>query len=138
LGPDVDLATEDVRDARGQRITEVRAAKLADDAIVKVSGQPSVLPGQLKVHRLSAKGEELRDSGTEFLFAPRRLTTDQVASYLGTVDDPIIAHSARKHGIGEEEILHAYRNPVRSWDLGDGFIMLIGANAAVMTDATQR
>jgi hypothetical protein len=31
------------------------------------------------------------------------------------VEDPIIAPSALKHGLGEEEILHAYRNPVRIW-----------------------
>lgn len=48
------------------------------------------------------------------------------------MEDPIIARSALKHGLGEEEILHAYRNPIRSWDLGDGFIMLIGANAAAI------
>jgi hypothetical protein len=28
-------------------------------------------------------------------------------------ENPIIAPSALKHGLGEEEILHAYRNPVR-------------------------
>ena len=47
--------------------------------------------------------------------------------------DPIIAASALKHGLGEEEILHAYRNPIRVWDLGDGFTMMIGANAAAIT-----
>jgi len=48
------------------------------------------------------------------------------------VDDPIIAPSALKHGLGEDEIFHAYRNPIRVWDLGDGFTMLIGANAAAI------
>ena len=46
------------------------------------------------------------------------------------MDEPIIAQSALKHRLGEEEILHAYRNPIRFWDLGDGFTMMIGANAA--------
>jgi hypothetical protein len=46
--------------------------------------------------------------------------------------DPIIAPSALKHGLGEEEILHAYRNPVRIWDLGDGFTMIVGPNAAAI------
>lgn len=46
------------------------------------------------------------------------------------MDDPILAQSALKHGFGEEEILHAYRNPIRVWDLGEGFTMMIGANAA--------
>ncbi|MDN5798183.1 MAG: hypothetical protein L0H79_20890 [Intrasporangium sp.] len=48
------------------------------------------------------------------------------------MDDPIIAQSALKHGLDEVEILHAYRNPIRVWDLGDGFTMMIGANAAAI------
>ncbi len=44
------------------------------------------------------------------------------------MDEPIIVGSALKHGLDEDEILHAYRNPIRVWDLGDGFTMLIGAN----------
>jgi hypothetical protein len=48
------------------------------------------------------------------------------------VEDPIIAPSALKHGLDEEEILHAYRNPVRIWDLGDGFTMILGPNAAAI------
>jgi hypothetical protein len=47
-------------------------------------------------------------------------------------EDPIIALSALKHGLGEEEILHAYRNPVRIWDLGEGFTMIVGPNAAAI------
>jgi len=55
------------------------------------------------------------------------------ASYLGTVlQDPIIAPSALKHGVNEVDILHAYRNPIRVWDLGDGFTMMIGANRAAI------
>ena len=46
--------------------------------------------------------------------------------------DPIIAPSATKHGVSEEDILHAYRNPIRVWDLGEGFTMMIGANAAAI------
>jgi hypothetical protein len=45
---------------------------------------------------------------------------------------PIIAPSALEHGLSEEEILHAYRNPLRMWDLGDGFTMMIGPNAAAI------
>lgn len=48
------------------------------------------------------------------------------------MDDPIIAQSALKHGLDEDQILHAYRNPIRVWDLGDGFTMVIGANAAAI------
>jgi hypothetical protein len=47
-------------------------------------------------------------------------------------EEPIIAGSAFKHGLTRDEILHAYRNPLRVWDLGDGFTMLIGANAAAI------
>jgi hypothetical protein len=41
-------------------------------------------------------------------------------------DDPLIAASALKHGVSAEDILHAYRNPIRAYDLDDGFTMLIG------------
>ncbi len=46
------------------------------------------------------------------------------------LDETIIAQSALKHGLGREEILHAYRNPIRVWDLGEGFTMMIRANNA--------
>jgi len=48
------------------------------------------------------------------------------------VEDPIIAPSALKHGLSEDEILHAYRNPVQVWDLGDGYTMIVGPNAAAI------
>jgi hypothetical protein len=48
------------------------------------------------------------------------------------VDDPIVAPSAVKHGCGDDEILHAFRNPVRVWDLGDGFTMIVGPNEAAV------
>ena len=44
--------------------------------------------------------------------------------------DPIVAQSALKHGLSEVEILHAYRNPIRVWDLGDGFTMIVDAGPA--------
>ena len=44
-------------------------------------------------------------------------------------DGPIIAGSALKQGVKEQDILHAYRNPIRIWDLGDGFTMTVGATA---------
>lgn len=56
-----------------------------------------------------------------------------MASYFGRVTDaPILAPSALKHGLGEDDILHAYRNPVRVWDLGDGFTMIVGPNQAAI------
>ena len=46
--------------------------------------------------------------------------------------EPIIAASALKHGLQEAEILHAYRHPIRVWDLGDGFTMIVGPNRAAI------
>ena len=48
------------------------------------------------------------------------------------MDDPIIAQSAFKHGLTEDEIRHASRNPIRAWDLGDGFTMIVGPNQAAI------
>ncbi len=41
--------------------------------------------------------------------------------------DPVILDSARKHGVEDEDMLHAYRNPIRVFDLGD-LVMLIGGD----------
>lgn len=43
--------------------------------------------------------------------------------------DPVVLASARKHGIHDEDMLHAYRNPVRIFEFDD-LTMLIGADAA--------
>lgn len=43
--------------------------------------------------------------------------------------DPVILASARKHGIEDDDILHAYRNPIRVFDLDD-LTMLIGPDTA--------
>lgn len=45
---------------------------------------------------------------------------------------PIIAESARKHGVSDEDMLQAYANPFRVFDLDEGFTMLIGANSAAI------
>ncbi len=42
--------------------------------------------------------------------------------------EPIIADSARKHGVPDEDMLHAYRNPLRLFELDEGFTIIIGAN----------
>lgn len=39
--------------------------------------------------------------------------------------DPVILGSARRHGITDRAILHAYRNPMRRFDLGN-LDMLVG------------
>ena len=43
--------------------------------------------------------------------------------------DPVILASARRHGIDDEDMLHAYRNPIRVFDLDD-LSMLIGPDQA--------
>jgi hypothetical protein len=43
--------------------------------------------------------------------------------------DPVILASARAHGISDDEMLHAYRNPIRVFE-PDDLIMLIGADEA--------
>ena len=43
--------------------------------------------------------------------------------------DPVILGSARRHGVTDPAILHAYRNPMRRFDLGD-LDMLIGPDQA--------
>ena len=41
--------------------------------------------------------------------------------------DPVIIAIARRHGVADEDILHAYRNPIRTIDLlDDNLSMLIG------------
>jgi hypothetical protein len=46
------------------------------------------------------------------------------------VRTPVIADSARKHGVADEDMLHAYANPVRVFALDDGFTMLIGGDVS--------
>ena len=45
---------------------------------------------------------------------------------LEVVEPPLIVDSARKHGIADEDILHAFNHPVSYEDLDDGFVMIIG------------
>lgn len=39
---------------------------------------------------------------------------------------PIVADSARKHGVSHDDTLHAYDHPIRVFDLDDGFTLIIG------------
>ena len=41
--------------------------------------------------------------------------------------EPVILASARKHGVSDDDILHAYRHPTRVLQLDD-LIMLIGSS----------
>lgn len=44
----------------------------------------------------------------------------------------VIAASARKHGVSDEDIRHAYAHPIRVFELDEGFTMIIGANRAAI------
>jgi len=46
------------------------------------------------------------------------------------VDAPLITASARKHGIGDDDIIHAFNDPILVDDLDDGFTMFIGPDQA--------
>lgn len=41
----------------------------------------------------------------------------------------MVLASARKHGIPDTDMLHAYRHPIRVFDL-DGLTMLVGADGS--------
>ena len=43
--------------------------------------------------------------------------------------DPVILASARKHGVADDDMLHAYRNPIRVFEF-DELTMLIGPDTA--------
>ena len=46
------------------------------------------------------------------------------------MDEPFIAPSARRHGVDDETILHAFNNPIRVEDLDEELTMLVGPDAA--------
>lgn len=43
---------------------------------------------------------------------------------------PLILDSARRHGVSDETILHAFNSPILVEDLDEGFTMLIGPDHA--------
>lgn len=48
------------------------------------------------------------------------------------LQEPVIATSARRHGVSDKDMLHAYRNPIRVFELDDGLTMIVGANHAAV------
>lgn len=46
------------------------------------------------------------------------------------VDAPRVAKTARKHGIRDEDMIHAFNNPILVEDIDDGFTMFVGADCA--------
>lgn len=53
---------------------------------------------------------------------------ERASRYVDAVD-PVILSSARKHGVTDIDMLHAYHHPVRVFALND-LTMLIGADEA--------
>jgi hypothetical protein len=45
--------------------------------------------------------------------------------------DPVILASARRHGVRDDNMLHAYRNPIRVFEVDD-LAMLIGPDESAM------
>ena len=43
--------------------------------------------------------------------------------------DPVVLASARRHGISDDDMLHAYRHPIRVFEFDD-LTMLVGADKA--------
>lgn len=41
-------------------------------------------------------------------------------------NEPIVLHTAHKHGVSEDSIRHALRNHIDLFDVGDGMTMVIG------------
>jgi len=48
------------------------------------------------------------------------------------LEELIIAPSALKHGLGKEDVLQRLPQPHPGLDLGDGFTMMLGPNAAAI------
>lgn len=44
----------------------------------------------------------------------------------GNLSSFLIAESARRHGIADNDMVHAASHAIRVHDLGDGFTMLVG------------
>ena len=42
------------------------------------------------------------------------------------MEQPVIAPTARKHGVSDDKILHAFNNPIRTEQLDEDMTMLIG------------
>lgn len=46
------------------------------------------------------------------------------------MEEPVIAPTARRHGVSDDTILHAFNNPIRAEELDEGLTMLVGADHA--------
>jgi hypothetical protein len=46
-----------------------------------------------------------------------------------TEQEPLITDSARRHGVGDADMLHAFRNPVRTFQMDEDMTLVIGADS---------
>ena len=46
------------------------------------------------------------------------------------MEAPLIATSARKHGVHDDDMIHAFNNPMFVDDYDDGFVMFVGADTS--------
>jgi hypothetical protein len=79
------------------------------------------LPGPFALRKIA--GTTLRSPTLR-----RGLHGDQHQDIL-TFVDPVILASARRHGISDEDMLHAYRNPIRVFEF-DELTIVIGPDQA--------
>lgn len=45
-------------------------------------------------------------------------------------DEPLILRSAHKHGVADEDMLHALRNAIHTEEYDDGFVMTVGGSSS--------
>lgn len=46
------------------------------------------------------------------------------------MSNPLKLNGARKHGVSDDDMLHAYRNVVAVYEMDDGMVMVVGGNRA--------
>jgi hypothetical protein len=46
------------------------------------------------------------------------------------VETPLIATNARKHGVHDDDMIHAFNHPKFVDDQDDGFVMFVGADTS--------
>ncbi len=46
------------------------------------------------------------------------------------METPLIATSARKHGVHDDDMIHAFNHPMFVDDADDGFVMFVGADVS--------
>ena len=90
--------------------------------------QPQVAQRAPRAHRPSSRGRPVTHMGAPRRSECRGAPEARSSSYIDGVD-PIVLASARKHGVADQDMLHAYRNPVRVYQFDD-LTMLIGADEA--------